>query len=115
MSRSVAREITSFCKKEIDLLFKHAKSFVKKKGLDIRLAPKVSLYGKILVVIPRKSGTAPKRNRLKRQLKSIFYEERLFQKEFDWIVLARKEALEIPFSEIRSLILGAYNTAKTKS
>jgi len=112
MPRSAAREITSLSKKEIDFLFKRAQKFVKQSGLDIRLALKAQEMAKILIVIPRKAGNAPKRNRLKRRLKSIFYEEQLFTKKFDWIIIARKEAIDVPFSELRSILLKVYNTAQ---
>ena len=74
MPRSIAREITSFSKKEINLLFEKAHSVIKKQGLDIRLAPKAHEHAKILLVVPRKAGNAPQRNRLKRRIKSIVNE-----------------------------------------
>jgi len=113
VTRSAAREITSFSKKEINLLFKHAKSVIRKQGLDIRLAPKAQKLAKILLIVPRKAGNSPERNLLKRRLKSIFYEERWFQKEFDWIIVARKEAIDIPFSGLRSLLQEAYQATQS--
>lgn len=115
MPRSVAREITSFSKKELVSLFKKTQYFIKKMGLDIRLAPKQNELAKILIIIPRKAGNAPKRNRLKRRLKSIFYEEQLFQKKFDWIILATKEGIDISYTELRKFLLETSSTAQKKS
>lgn len=112
---SIARQITSFSQNEIDQLFKRAQTCVKKKGLDIRLAPKASQLGKILIVIPRKAGNAPERNLLKRRLKSIFYEEQLFEKAFDWIVLAHSQEVNtILFIDLRTILLDAYQKAEAK-
>jgi len=37
-------------------------------------------FGKILIIIPGKTGNAIKRNKIRRQIKAIFYEEKLFEK-----------------------------------
>lgn len=111
MPYSIARTITSLTQREIDALFKRAKSFLKKEGLDIRLAPKHQAHAKILLVVSRKTGNAPQRNLLKRRIKSIFYEEQLFEKEFDWIVVSRKEACDLSFVALKALLLKAYQRA----
>ena len=50
-------------------------------------------YAKILIVTPKKIGSAPVRNLLKRRLKSIFYEEKLYERPTPTLSSARKEVL----------------------
>jgi ribonuclease P protein component len=111
MPRSVARTITSLTQREIDALFKRAKSVLKKEGLDIRLAPKSLPNAKILLVVSRKTGNSPQRNLLKRRIKSIFYEEQLFSQEFDWIIVSRSQACALSFDQIKTIMLYAYQRA----
>lgn len=109
-SESIARLITVFDKREIRELFKTAKTQVKDHGLEIRLAPKKLAYGRILIVTPRKAGNAVERNRIRRRLKSIFFEQRLYEQPFDCIVLVTKAAITLSFEELKQLLLKAYET-----
>jgi ribonuclease P protein component len=111
MPRSIARSITSFTKNEIHSLFNRAHSFLKKEGLDIRLAPKNQDNAKILLVVSRKTGNSPQRNLLKRRIKAIFYEDQFFKREFDWIIVTRAQACALSFSQIKVLMLTAYERA----
>ncbi len=107
-SESIARLITVFDKREIRELFKTAKPQIKDRGLEIRLAPKKLDYGRILIVTPRKAGNAVERNRIRRRLKSIFFEQRLYEQSFDCIVLVTKSATTLSFEELKQLLLKAY-------
>jgi ribonuclease P protein component len=104
---NIARAISSFTKQEIYKLYRSAVPVFKGSGLEIKRAPKILDYARILIVIPRASGTAPERNKLKRQLKSIFYEQKLFEKNYDLIIIVRKEGISVPFQELTSLLFKA--------
>lgn len=98
---STFHAMTIFGKHEVDALFKATIVRYKFEGLEIRLAPKFLPSGRLLVVTPRASGNAPKRNRIRRRIKSIFYENQLYQAPFDWIFLVRKEAIDLDFTQLK--------------
>ncbi len=106
----IAREITRFnSKKDISKLFKVARRVVKHPGLHILLAPKQKDFGRILIVTSKKVGTAPERNKIRRRLKSIFYEEKLYEKGFDCIAIAKPEATKLTHQELKKLLIEAFS------
>jgi ribonuclease P protein component len=104
----LARIITQWHKKEIIRLFRTAKRSMVRAGLDIRLAsrsnPEIS---RILIVIPKKVGSAPVRNLIRRRLKSLFFEKQLYTEPYDWLILVRPEAAQLSFAELNDLIMQA--------
>lgn len=101
----VAKLISSFKKKEVDQIFKTSKKRIKKEGLEIILAPKILDFGRILVITSRKIGGAPKRNKIRRRLKSIYYEGKLFNFGYDCIVIVRQgSAINLEFVELKEIL-----------
>ena len=101
---SLVRKLTQFTKKEIDHLWKSAHPALKHGGFLLLKAPKSGTIGRILIVLPKKVGSAPQRNKVRRQVKSIFYEDKIYTKEYDWIFFARPPVTELPFQELQSLL-----------
>ena len=101
------RKITQFSPREVDSLWKKAHRVIKHDGLDILKAPRSGAIGRILMIIPKRIGNAPTRNKLRRQLRHIFYEQKLFNGDSDWIVIARPGVAEIPFAVLQALLLQA--------
>jgi len=101
------RNLSQFTKKEINHLFKTGKRVVAHPALVILRASGVYSYGRILPIISRKIGNAPQRNKLKRRLKSIFYEERLFEKGFDLAIITKPGAADLSFDQLKELLLKA--------
>lgn len=108
---SIAKKISKFTKREIDYLFRHARRVLRNEACTILLAPRQADFGRILIVASRKVGNAPERNLIRRRIKSIFYEEKLFEGNFDWAVIAQKKLTEFSFDQLKTLILGAYYRA----
>lgn len=107
---NIARDITKFSsKKAIDELFKKARRVIKHSGLHILIAPKTESFGRILIIASRKTGNAPERNKIRRRLKSIFYEEKLYEKDLDCIVIVKREGTALPFVELKELLLKAFS------
>ena len=102
--KSAFHAMTTFGQHEIDELFKATIARYKTQGLDIRLAPKLLPSGRILIVTPRAAGNAPKRNRIRRRLKSLFYENRYYDEPYDWIVMVRKQGIELTFSDLKKIL-----------
>lgn len=106
---NIARDITKFSsKKAIDELFKKARRVIKHPGLHILIAPKTESFGRILIIASRKTGNAPERNKIRRRLKSIFYETKLYERDLDCIVIVKKEGTAMPFAELKELLLKAF-------
>ncbi len=105
---SIAREITRFSKKEIDKLFQRARRVLRNPALTVLIAPRQKDFGRILIIASRKVGNAPERNKVRRRLKTLFYEEQLYKREFDCIVIVHKQAVQLSFEELKNFILQAY-------
>lgn len=98
------RALTQLSRLEIEQLFKIARTKLKKDGIEVRLAPRSLDFGRLLIVIPKRSGKAAKRNQIRRRIKSIFYEEKLFELPFDWIILVKKEAIGMSFEKLKEIM-----------
>lgn len=105
---SAPRELTHFTQSEIDYAFKNARRVLAQPGIHILLAPKQKELGRILVIASRKTGNAVHRNKLKRQIRSIFNENKLFEYPFDCIVIFKSSA-EFLFEDLKTYMLKAYN------
>ena len=79
-SRITPRDTYSFSSSDRGYLLSHARPLIKSDAFDMRALPTRSFCGRILVITPKKMGTAPKRNLIRRRLKALFYEEKLFEK-----------------------------------
>ncbi len=99
------KELFSFSEKEIKTSFQHATLNAKIYGIKLLKAPSSSDFGKILIVIPGKSGKAHDRNKFKRQIKAIFYEEQLYKKPINSIILVYKSALKLTFEQIKQFLV----------
>lgn len=99
------RKLSSFTRQEVSELFTRARAKVKMPGLRILRAPATQPLGRILIVIPRRVGSAPERNRIRRRIKSIFRERKLYLSGFDCIALIGPECKKISFDELTRLLL----------
>lgn len=109
----VFHAMTTFGQHEVDALFKATIARYKIQGLEIRLAPHFLPLARLLIITPRACGNAPKRNRIRRRLKSIFYEHKYYEQPYDWIVMVRKEGIDLGFDQLKNIM--AQVLAETKS
>lgn len=108
------KRVSSFTKKEITTLFNTIIMRFKKKGLNIRFAPKQKILGRILIVIPKKFGSAPKRNLLRRRLKAAFIENKWYKENADLIINAYPESSQLSYQKIVSILYEAYKLFNKK-
>lgn len=107
----IAKRISKFTKRDIDHLFKHARRVLRNHFCTILFAPRQTDLGRILIVTSRKVGNAPDRNLIRRRIKSIFYEEKLYERSIDCAIIAQKKMNELSFDALKELILGVYAKA----
>jgi ribonuclease P protein component len=103
----IARNITLFKKRDIKNLFKQSHTILNTAGLTIRSRPSSQKYGRALIVTPKKVGSAPVRNRIKRRIKSLFYEYKLYDLKKDFIFLCKKPLSHLSFDDLKKLILNS--------
>lgn len=61
-------------------------------------------YGRMAIVTPKRVGTAPVRNLMKRRLKAIFYEEKLYTNNKDIVIFVKPKIHPVSFSKIKSIL-----------
>lgn len=104
---------SSFTKTEISTLFKQATMRVRSNGLRIMTAPTSGQLSRILMIASRKTGNAPQRNLFKRRLRSLFREEKFFEKKVDFIVITDKTGAALPFQKLKELFSSAFERSHT--
>ncbi|MFH1461971.1 MAG: ribonuclease P protein component [bacterium] len=105
------KDLFRFEKKEVDLTFQNAKQKDKIEGLKLLQSPNVeTAFGKLLIITSKKVGKAHKRNRIRRQLKSIFYQEKLFQNPINSIIIVYKQATDLTFEQLREFLIKNFKT-----
>ncbi|MBT3456334.1 hypothetical protein HN446_04675 [bacterium] len=113
MIKKITKNISSFKKEEVKKIFSSAKSKIFVDGLKIFIAPKQSDLGRVLVITPRRVGNSPKRNLIRRRIKSIFYEEKLYEKQNDWIVfVGERKSTGLSFLRLKEIIINASQNKK---
>jgi ribonuclease P protein component len=105
----IAREITRFSQNDIDYLFQFAKKIKRSPFFDIKQAPPRKQFGRILLVISKKVGSAPIRNKIKRLVRSIFYENRLYECPFDWVFIAKPSIKTLSSAKIKELLMEVFS------
>lgn len=105
MHTKLANKLSKFSKKELDHFFSSAKSPKKNQAFTFLTAPATLDFGRILVVASRKYGNAPERNLLKRRLKAIFWENKLYEKKIDLAVIARPSGKSYDFDQLKAFLL----------
>ena len=101
------KSLFQFSKPKIDAAFKNAKRIAGTKELTLLQAPSEHNHGKLLIIIPKKVGKAHDRNLLRRRLKAIFYENKLYQKIYTFIILARPGAAQIQVEQLKQFVINS--------
>ncbi len=104
----IAGLITKFTQKEVDQLFKLSHRIFHTKQATILAAPRTKEYARLLIITSHRSGGAVERNLLRRRLRHIFYQEKLFDLlRFDIIFIAKKPITTLTFAELKEVFLTA--------
>jgi len=108
----IAGTLSSFTPKEVKELFAKASALSKNPIFTLLIAPKSKEHGRILLVASRRVGSAPERNLLKRRTRALFYEEKLFERGYDCIIIFKKGAADLDFHELKKMILEAFSKVR---
>lgn len=104
----IAGLITKFTQKEVDQLFKKSHRIFHSGAATILAAPRDKDYSRLLIIASKKTGAATERNLIRRRLKSIFYQEKLFNTlKFDLVFIAKKPIITLQFTQLKELFLSA--------
>ena len=102
----IAGLITKFTQKEVDQLFKKSHRIFHSGAATILAAPRDKDYARVLIITSRKTGPATQRNVIRRRLKSIFYQEKLFSTlKFDLVFIAKRPVIALTFIQLKELVL----------
>lgn len=104
----VARTLSRFASTEVKTILKRGKRVLKTPTTDIIVSPKMHEFGRILVITPKRIGKASQRNKVRRRIKALFFEEKLYEKGVDCIAIIKKEGIETPFDELKAIFATAF-------
>lgn len=100
----IYKKLFNFKQNEVILLFKSALFRYFINGMNVIIAPAKLSHGRLLIIIPATSAAAVERNRIKRQLKSIFYENKFYNCPYDVALRIKKEAVLTDFDQLRLIM-----------
>lgn len=100
----IAKHLSTFNKKEVVTLLKKGKRVCKDVGLDIISAPATLEFGRILVITPRKAGNAPARNKIRRRLKALFYQKKLYERLTDICIIIKKPGITYTSDQLEQFL-----------
>jgi len=107
----LAGRITKFTQKEVDQLFKKSHRILHAPQATILAAPREKDFARLLIVTPRTIGNAVRRHLLRRRIKHIFYQQKLFEQlKFDIVIIAKKPLVALDFDQLSELFLKTVGT-----
>lgn len=111
----VAKHLSDFTQKEIAAIFRKSSRVYRGPGLDILMTPALKDFGRVLVVTPRKVGTAPERNRIRRRIKALYYEHKLYEYLVDTCIIIKKSGIDYHIQELIPIITTALKQHTSRS
>lgn len=100
-------DLYHFDRQEVGILLKKARRIARGPSLDFLISPQAKECGRLLVITPKKIGNAPERNKVRRRLKALFYQEQLYTKGYDCIAIIKPLGITSTFDELKTAVLAA--------
>jgi ribonuclease P protein component len=99
------KNLFSFSKTEVEKSFSHASFVIKQHGLKLlRVSNSDQPHGKLLAVISKKYGKAHERNLMRRRIKNIFYNQKLFEIKATWILIVYENSKQLEYSQLQDVL-----------
>jgi len=105
------RALYSFSQKEIALFFSQSSFLAQIQGIKLLIernpAPEQEKleHGKLLIIVSRKVGKACIRNKLRRQLRAIYYEQGLAALPLRIAIITYPQAKDCSFEELQTFLI----------
>lgn len=114
---NLSSKISVFTNSQVSEILKKAKRVLKHPGLDILCHPSpISLdKGRILVITSAKVGNSVQRNLIRRRIKAIFYEEKLYENKCDYICIIKRPGINLTFEQLKEILLGILEHRRAKN
>ena len=109
------KNLFKFSQKEISFAFDHIldkKYYHGLKVLKAALPDAPVAHGKLLIITPRTAGKAIERNRIRRRIKNIFYQEQCYRIPFSWIIVVGPKATTITFDALKKFLVATMQPRK---
>ena len=87
-----SKYLSTFTQQEVTSFFDSAHALKKTREYTCLLSPRQKDSARILIVTPRASGSAPERNLIKRRLRSLFYENKMYDGPYDCAMIIKPHA-----------------------
>ena len=91
-------------------LIRNSRRIVRNSCVDVRVSKTSRPRGQLIIVVPRRSGTAVERNTFKRRTRAIFRERKLAETGFDWVFFARSSAGSCSYAHLLAVVDTALST-----
>lgn len=105
------KDLSRLTRSEISAIFDKARCLLRHTSLTLLCAPTPASHGRVLVITSKKLGNAPARNKIRRKIKALFYEEKLFTHMVDCVFIIKKPGMALSLQELKELILPAFAKA----
>jgi ribonuclease P protein component len=104
----VSRTLYRFEASEVKTILKRGKRVLKTPTCDIIVTPKAHENGRILVITPKRIGKASQRNKVRRRIKALFYEQKFYVRGVDCLAIIKKEGIDTPFDELVAIFKASF-------
>ncbi len=105
---SLGRHISLWKKDERLKALTQARPILRSHAFDVRVLPKQDIIARLMVITPKKIGSAPYRNLLKRRTRSIFYQEKMFASVNDWVIYFRPSQSILDYKKLHAMLLDLF-------
>ncbi len=102
---SLGRHISLWKKDERSKLLSSARPVFRTSHFDIKILPRQAEIARLMVITPKKVGSAPYRNLVKRRARSIFYQEKLYNSTHDWVIYFRPAPTPLTYQKLLQILL----------
>lgn len=114
------KNLCSFSQKDAKTILKNGSFFARTVGVKIieaafgeKTIPTLP-HGRILIVIPRRVGPACTRNLIRRRIRAIYFEEKLYERQTATTVFVYPEAAGYSFEQLKTFLVTAFAAKKAK-
>lgn len=92
-----------FTRSEITAFLLVAKRIARFPELDCIAAPAHKGQGRLLIITPKRIGTAPERNTVRRRLKAVFQSEHLYECGYDYGIIVKKAGANTSSARLKEI------------